>query len=126
MDQIAQQRLVLYNQRSHTFSLIEEFFRQHKLALRHYIALGSMEAIKELVKINYGISLLASWIVENEINQRTLCRIDLGRKKLRRQWGICYASDRKLSITEETFLGLCESIAGSSDGARMNSGNPRA
>lgn len=112
MDQIAQQRLVLYNQSSHTFRLIENFFRRNNLALRNYIELGSMEAIKELIKINYGISFLAGWIVENEINRRSLIRIDLGRRKLKRQWGICYASDRKLSITEETFIGLCESIAG--------------
>ena len=28
-----------------------------------------------------------------------------------RQWGIAYSKDKKLSITEETFLGICESVA---------------
>ncbi len=111
MSDIAQERLVLYNKGSHTFSLIENFFRQNKLALQNFIELGSMEAIKELIKINYGVSFLASWIVENEINIGSLVHIPMGRKKIHREWGICYATDKKLSITEETFLGICESVA---------------
>jgi DNA-binding transcriptional LysR family regulator len=111
MNKIDQERLVLYNKTSHTFNLIENFLRQNKLALTNYIELGSMEAIKELVKINYGISFLASWIVEQEINIGSLVRIHTGKNKILRQWGIGYAKDKKLSITEETFLGICESVA---------------
>jgi LysR family transcriptional regulator, low CO2-responsive transcriptional regulator len=111
MSNIAQERLVLYNKSSHTFRLIEHFFHQNKVAMQNYIELGSMEAIKELVKINYGVSLLASWIVENEINIGSLVRVPTGRVKINRNWGICHAKDKKLSITEETFLGICESVA---------------
>ncbi len=111
MNEIAQERLVLYNNSSQTFREIEQFFRSKKLALENYIELGSMEAIKELIKINYGVSFLASWIVENEVNQGSLARISFGSRKIKRQWGICYAKEKKLSITEETFLGICESVA---------------
>jgi len=111
MEQIAKQRLVLYNKSSHTFGLIEQFFRQSKLALQNYIELGSMEAIKELIAINYGVSFLASWVVENEVNRGSLARIQVGRHRIHREWGICYANEKKLSITEETFLGICESVA---------------
>ncbi len=111
MDEIAQERLVLYNKSSHTFSLIEQTFRQNKLALQNYIELGSMEAIKELITINYGVSFLASWIVEKEVARGSLTRIKVGRSKILREWGICYANEKKLSITEETFLGICESVA---------------
>ncbi|TVP79486.1 MAG: LysR family transcriptional regulator [Puniceicoccaceae bacterium] len=111
VSKIAQERIVLYNKGSQTFGLIEHFFRQNKVLLDNYIELGSMEAIKEMVKINYGISFLASWVVEKEINQGSLVPISIGRKKILRDWGICHAKDKKLSITEETFLGICESVA---------------
>ncbi|HAV14381.1 MAG TPA: LysR family transcriptional regulator [Opitutae bacterium] len=111
MNNIAQQRLVLYNKSSQTFEKIEAFFRHHKLGLHNYIELGSMEAIKELVKINYGVSFLASWIVEKEINIGSLVHLPTGNRKLTRQWSICHGKDKKLSITEETFLGICESVA---------------
>ena len=113
MSETAKERLVLYNKSSHTFSLIEQSFRNSKISLQNYIELGSMEAIKELVMINYGVSFLASWIVENEVNRGTLVRIPMARSKMIREWGICYANEKKLSITEETFLGICESVASS-------------
>lgn len=111
MSDIAQERLVLYNTGSMTFRRIEQFLRENKVALNNYIELASMEAIKELIKINYGISFLASWTVEEEIAKGMLTRIPLGRRKILREWGICFAKEKKLSITEETFLGICESVA---------------
>lgn len=111
MSKIAQERFILYNQGSQTFEQIQLFFRKNKLVLENYIELGSMEAIKELVKINYGASFLASWIVEAEINTGSLVHIPTARNKITRNWGIAYAKDKKLSITEETFLGICETVA---------------
>jgi len=111
MSEIAQERIVLYNKTSQTFNLIDQFFRQNKTALQNYIELGSMEAIKELIKINYGISFMANWIVESEINQGILAHVPMGRRKILRDWSICYANEKKLSITEETFLGICQSVA---------------
>jgi DNA-binding transcriptional LysR family regulator len=108
---IAKERLILYNKGSYTYDQIKLFFRKNKLALENSIELGSMEAIKELVKINYGVSFLASWIVEDEINAGSLVRIPIGRDKIIRNWRISYAKDKKLSITEETFVGICESVA---------------
>ncbi|MDQ8207336.1 LysR family transcriptional regulator [Coraliomargarita sp. SDUM461003] len=110
MAKIAQERMVLYNKGSHTFDLVEQAFRQNKLLMQNYIELGSMEAIKELVKINYGVSFLASWTVENEINAGSLMQISTGQRKLIRNWGISYAKDKKLSITEETFLGISQAV----------------
>ncbi|MEM1223906.1 MAG: LysR family transcriptional regulator [Verrucomicrobiota bacterium] len=111
MSKIAQERLVLYNKTSQTFQAIEQFFRTNKVAMNDHIELGSMEAIKALIKINYGVSFLASWLVEEEINQGSLAHIQIGNRKIERDWGICYANDKKLSITEETFLGICESVS---------------
>lgn len=96
MTEIAQERLVLYNKTSQTFGAIEQHFRQNKLALQNYIELGSMEAIKELIKINYGVSYLASWSVENEVNMGSLARITTGPRKITREWGICYANEKTL------------------------------
>lgn len=113
MSEIAEQRLVLYNKKSQTFEVVEQFFRQNKLGINDYIELGSMEAIKELIKINYGVSFLASWVVNQEVTKGSLARIHHPRLNITREWSICYANEKKLSITEETFLGICESVAGS-------------
>lgn len=119
MSEIAQERLVLYNKTSLTFQRIEQFLRENRIALENFIELGSMEAIKELVKINYGISFMASWTVEDEITRGVLTRIPMGRRKISREWSICFAKEKKLSITEQTFLGICESVADNTHGPRL-------
>ncbi len=77
-----------------------------------------MEAIKELVKLNLGVSILAPWIARKELAEKSLVELPLGRKKLRRKWGILHWKDRRLSLPEETFVGLCKSAT-----ERLNAGD---
>ena len=112
VSEIDQERLILYNKASRTFLQIEQFMRDHRATLSNVIELRSMEAIKELVKINFGISFMANWSVQKELTRGSLTQIPMGRKRIHRNWGIAYAKEKKLSITEETFLGICESVTG--------------
>ncbi len=73
------------------------------------IEMGSMEATKELVKLGVGVSILAPWIAQKELEEGSLVVLPLGRRKLQRQWGILHWRGKRLSLAEETFVGLCES-----------------
>ena len=106
---ISKENFVLYNKASYTFRRIQDYFNKEDLEINRFIELGSMEAIKELVKIGMGVGILAPWIVRNELESHTLVSLPLGRSKLKRRWGISYQKGRKLNLIEETFLGLCES-----------------
>ena len=108
--QIARQNYILYDKASYTFQIIQDYFRQEDIALHTLIELGSMEAIKELVKLGVGISILALWTVQKELNEKSLVALPLGRKKLRRRWGVLHWRSRRLSLAEETFVGLCASV----------------
>jgi DNA-binding transcriptional LysR family regulator len=109
--QIARQHYILYGKRSYTAQMIDEYFRQEDIVLYSSIDLGSMEAIKELVKLGLGISILAPWTCRKEINERSLVALPLGKRKLRRRWGVLHWRGRRLSLAEETFVGLCEQVA---------------
>jgi DNA-binding transcriptional LysR family regulator len=109
--QIAKQHYILYGKRSYTASMIEEYFRDEDIVLYSSIDLGSMEAIKELVKLGLGISILATWTCRKEIEERSLVSLPLGKRKLRRRWGVLHWRGRRLSLAEETFIGLCEQVA---------------
>ena len=102
--------LVLYNKASHTFRLVNEYFREEKVTLSNFIELGSMEAIKELVKIGIGAGVLAPWIAREELDNGSLVSVPLGARKLRRRWGVAHLKGRRLALAEETFVGLCESV----------------
>lgn len=107
--EITRQNYILYNKSSVTFKLIEGYFRHERIVLNTVIEAGSMEATKELVKLGLGISILAPWIARNEIADGSLVSLPLGNRKLSRRWGILKWKGRRLSLSEETFVGLCQS-----------------
>jgi DNA-binding transcriptional LysR family regulator len=115
--EIPRQNYIIYNKRSITFRLIEEYFRREEIALNTVTEVGSMEATKELVKLGIGISILAPWIAKKEIEEGSLVALPLGRRKLQRRWGILHWRGKRLTLAEETFIGLCKSATGHLNGA---------
>ncbi len=107
---IPRQNYILYSKRSVTFRLIEEYFRREQMELNTVIEAGSMEATKELVKLGLGVSILAPWVAQKEIEEGSLVALPLGRRKLQRTWGILHWHAKQLNLAEETFIGLCESF----------------
>jgi len=109
--EIPRQNYILYNKHSSTFRLIEDYFRREQMVLNTVIEVGSMEATKELVKLGIGVSILAPWIAQKEIEEGSLVALPLGRRKLQCHWGILHWRGKRLNLVEETFIGLCESAS---------------
>ena len=109
--QLADQNMVLYSRTSETFRLVEKYFIRSGAPLRDWTELGSMEAIKELVKLNLGIGILAAWVAAREIREKTLVALPLGRRKLRRQWGVIHRKSRTLSLVELAFVQFAHVVA---------------
>jgi len=106
--EIPKQNYVLYNKGSYTFRLIEQYFREEQMVLNTVIELGSMDAIKELVKLGLGVSIIAPWIAARELQEKSVVALPLGRRKLKRNWGIVHRRNRRLTMAEETFIALCK------------------
>lgn len=104
---IPRQNYVLYTRNSYTFRLIETYFAREEMVLNSVIEMGNIEAIKELVKLGVGISVLPIWIAEKELAEGSLVSLPLGPRKLKRNWGILHRKDRRLSYPEESFIGIC-------------------
>jgi DNA-binding transcriptional LysR family regulator len=109
-DEVPRQSYILYEKQSYTFQLIAEYFLERGQQLFVSMELGSMEAIKEFVKLDLGISILAPWIARKELAEGSLVALPLGRKKLRRRWGLLHLRQRRFTLPEETFMGLCRSL----------------
>lgn len=107
-NEIPKQSYVLYNKNSYTFRMVRDYFHQEDMVLNTVIELGSMEAIKELVKLGLGVGILAPWIAQKELREKSLIALPLGRRKMKRNWGVIHWRGRRLSLAEETFLSLCK------------------
>jgi LysR family transcriptional regulator, low CO2-responsive transcriptional regulator len=114
-DEIAMQNYILYTRGSYTGEAIDDYFREDEIVLRTAIEMGSISAIKEMVKLDLGVSILAPWTVAEETKAGTLVTIPLGKRKLKRRWGVLHWQARRLSIQEERFVKLaqasCKGIA---------------
>lgn len=109
--EIPKQHYILYDKRSYTAEMINAYFREEDIVLHSSIDFGSIEAIKELVKLGLGVSILAPWTCRKELEEGSLATLPLGRRKLKRQWGILHWRGRRFSLAEETFIGLCVEVA---------------
>jgi DNA-binding transcriptional LysR family regulator len=111
-EELGEQHMVLYSRNSATFHLVSRYFAKTKSPLRDWIELGSMEAIKELVKLGLGVSVMAPWIVRAEVARKSLVWLPAPGGGLRRRWCVATTAGRKLSSPEEMFVGLCRAAAG--------------
>ena len=109
--QLGDQQWVLYSRASATFRLVERYLARNDAPLRQWIELGSMEAIKELVKLGLGISVLAPWIAQAELAEGSLSWFRPPSTHLRRTWSVATLAVRELSSAERTFIGLCQAAA---------------
>ena len=105
------QPLILYQRSSLTARMVNDFFRTLDLVPSAIMEIGSIEAIKELVKLNLGVSVLAPWTVDDELVRNALKMRSLGSKPLARHWVALSLAGRRLGLAEEQFCKLCRQHA---------------
>ena len=108
--EIARQDYILYKRKSYTSAMIEAYFREDDIVLFSQLDMGTMEAIKELVKVGLGVSILAPWTAKAELDEGSLVALPLGKRKLRRRWGVLHWQGRRMSLVENSFIGLCKAV----------------
>ena len=112
-DDLRGQLLILYQRSSLTMRLLEAYFRAQDITPRVAMEIGSLEAIKELVRLELGISVLAPWAGGNELARGTLAMRPLGRQPLWRKWVVVFPAAKRLTLVEEHFIRLCRNHAAS-------------
>lgn len=123
-EQLPDQQMVLYGRGSATARMVERHFVKLGVPLRDYIELGDIGAIKELVKLGLGISVSADWVAWPEMDEGSLVLLPMPGGKLKRRWGIAVTSGKKLSLAEQTFIGLCQAVAAKFSDAPSNHPDP--
>jgi LysR family transcriptional regulator, low CO2-responsive transcriptional regulator len=109
-ESIAAQHYILYSRGSTTFRLVEKHMATLGAPLQDYLELGSMEAIKELVKLGVGVSVVAPWIAKVELQERSLVWLPMPGRKLQRTWCVAHEAGRRPNIAEQTFIGLSRAV----------------
>lgn len=109
-DGFKEETLILYTHGTHTSRVTFEHLHSERLQAGTVIELGSMEAIKGLVRVGLGLGVLAPWVMRSELEAGLLRSLPLGRHPLRRRWGTVRLKGRRQSLAEEVFTGLCKTV----------------
>ncbi|MGB8168434.1 MAG: LysR family transcriptional regulator [Chthoniobacteraceae bacterium] len=119
---VAKERLILPERTSETHVLIDAYFQREGVRIKPFIEIGNEEAIKQFVRLDLGVGLLPRWLAAAELRQGSLVALPLGRKKLRRRWGILHCTNYELTFPESVFVNLCRnvSLAVMNDGAQVD------
>jgi DNA-binding transcriptional LysR family regulator len=110
-DDLRRQPLIVYQRLSRTARLIDDYFRGLDIVPSTVMEIDNMEAIKELVKLNLGVSVLAPWAADKELARRTLRMRSPASKPLRREWVVATIASKRLTLVEESFCRLCRNVA---------------
>lgn len=106
-EDLRKQPIILYQRNSYTARTIDDYFRKQGIVPCSVMEVASIEAIKELVKLNLGVSVLAPWVADKELTRGSLRMRPLSQRPLRRQWGLATLAGRRLNLIEELFCKLC-------------------
>ncbi len=105
------QKLIVPSVQSHTYDLIDSFYRELRVPLEPFIELNNEEAIKQLVSLNIGIGVVPRWITQEEVSRGSLHAFALGDGPLRRRWTVLHRDQVELSFPEFLFIGMTKAVA---------------
>lgn len=107
---LANQPMIVYDRIAVTSQLIMATLKKIGVPASAVLSLGSMEAIKEMVKVGLGVGVLAPWVTARETDAGSLVALSSSTPPMRREWGVVSYSGQHLSFMAETFLGLCRAV----------------
>ncbi len=108
--ELAGQPMIVYDRIAVTSQLILASLKKMGVPASAILSLGSMEAIKEMVKVGLGVGVLAPWVTAREVEAGSLVGVPYSATPMRREWGVVSYSGQRLSFMAETFLGLCREV----------------
>jgi len=109
-EDIPNRKLILPERGGNTYRLIESYFRGENINIQPFIEIANEQAIKEFVRLDMGVGILPRWLVAEEIEQGSLVALPLGRRRLKRRWGVLYTNARKLNLADDLFIKISRSV----------------
>ena len=102
--ELADYPLLLLDTGSNTRAYIDRRFQKAGLTPKIAMELGSIEVIKKLVQLDFGVSIVPRIALQDELEQGSIQSIDLFRKAECRTLGVIYPSKGISSLSAQIFI----------------------
>lgn len=101
--EIAAESYICTRADNYTSQLLRNHLERDGIRMQSEQEVGSLEAVRELVKDGAGVAALAAWSVNADLVDGSLATVPLGKRKLKRNWALLRPVDRKANLLSETF-----------------------
>ena len=108
--EVAEQTLIVISRKSYTCELFRNHLLGQGVRANNFTELGSIEAMKQFVKLGLGNAIAARWTAEEEINRGEIACVPMPQGPIKRDWVVSHLEDRTLNLAELTFTGLCVQV----------------
>lgn len=108
LQDIADAPLLVLDRGSSTRTLIESEFKKARLTPKISMELASIEAIKEFVQLDFGISIVPRIAVEKEIRRKELVGIRIFKKSSTRFLALIHLTSNALSPAASEFMKIAK------------------
>jgi DNA-binding transcriptional LysR family regulator len=105
----AGEKLITYDRKSETFSILERFLLEDGVFPRFGMEISDLEAVKKMVGAGLGVAVVAGWTVRTEVEAGNLIAKPLGARGLYRSWGMVYRSSETLTASQRGLISICKS-----------------
>jgi DNA-binding transcriptional LysR family regulator len=110
LEQIATGKFIVAETAGDTFKLIEAYFKRERIAISPLIEVAAEDVVSHFVELDMGVGIVPRWIVAKEIGECRLVALPLGKRPLKRRWGILYARSHRLRFAENLLVSICRSV----------------
>ena len=106
IEDLGDETFIAHNVISPYREVVVRTFRDRKVPLQMEIEMPTIETIRKLVQSNLGVAFLPRMCVEQEIEQKLLCELQVREMHLERKIRLVYPTRRALSHAAKAFLEL--------------------
>ena len=103
------ERFVAYARESRTFRIVERFLLEAGVFPNFAMEISDLEAVKKMVEVGLGVSLVAGFAVRTEVEAGRLIARPLAPRGLYRSWGLVRRAGDTLSQAQRAFADICRS-----------------
>ena len=101
--------IIMRERGSGTREAVEIYLDEYNIKGKEQLVTGSTEAIKKMVEIGFGVSILSELTCNSEIKNEKLLQFELPERELFRKFYIVFHKDKYISPPLENFMSMLKS-----------------
>jgi DNA-binding transcriptional LysR family regulator len=105
------QKLISFDPDTPTRKALDKVFKEHGVAVNHFMEFDNVETVKRAVEIEAGVSIVPQITVMQEIEKRTLASVKIEGDQFFRPVAAIYKKNRVLSPAMKQFLAILKGAA---------------